>query len=838
MVIAEAKVQMSPQGVPGPPGEPHLAVLLPSDHPLVSEWKEIFQQIERQEISEAEQRLRRFADQGENFEIQVEGFPSLVVHAAAHSEAILRLLLEEFHCDPNLRSVGGSNETPLFKASGECARLLLSNGADPTALDEKGHSVLTHAIKEQRFDRAAQLLLAGVAPWVARDCKGQSCVQIAVASLSTTAEKQQPFWDAFFQASCQADPQAAKELLSCTDKQGHNCIQQAAAAGCEALAARMTQWLQESPREATAAETQGETELQRTGEASEVKPAESTQRDNAEGMAATIDVQGETAKDAQESHMPRARGQDAEAAREAADDRSLKTNSNENLVRGEEEQEEVIRAGRDRALPQKTKVANETGCAPSDAASAVQVEVAPPPNTDPRDFGLEKRQKQGRNWMSGGHTNGPPAEGEDDADELEATTRPTLGGPVPPYGSQRESPASSVNSSAREQEDEGTMALMSELKQLKLRAAQIDEEFEAMERAVEDAEEANAKIVSRVASLLGNQPRFDLRRLHGQHQMSTHREDLDEQPPVTVEGYESALLQTAQLEAQLTAVRRQLQQLHEAKNELEEVRGAKVLECREAFSEFVIQVAKNSFMQQGGKRVSEQQVKKLLQLGEEKQQSINSLRRELLLFQYQQELQQAQSFAKAQWEDEQYTPLEAMDFEQLKMENQTLNERLVERQEEARKLQAISRSSVQLAALDAELAQQREVAAQLKRERAECRQQNERIKCQTDVINSELLAADWEATQEKLRETDAQIASLQRKHSKLTSFVATSVRQRDRRTTRLTLEASKLLMRHLKTLTTQREGLSAHRSSVDESSAFCVDSDRTHALLSASASTA
>ncbi|KAL8450202.1 hypothetical protein Emag_003356 [Eimeria magna] len=770
---------------------------------------------------------------------------------------------------------GRSNQTPLFEARGNCAGLLLSSGADPTALDENGHSVLTCAIEEQRFDQvqslherfifvisfsslelieAAELLLAGVAPWVARNCKGQSCVQLALASLCTTAEKQQPFWDAFFQASCQADPEAAKELLSCTDDQGLTCLQQAAAAGSEALTARMTQLLQESPREAPAAETQAETELQKTGEAVEVKVDEALQPDNPQGMTATLDAQDETAteaKEAQDSHTPGDRDQDGEAAQEPAD---------ENFVCREEEKGEVLHAERDQAPAHMREAPNETGDAPADAASALHAEDALHPNTELQSFDTEKKEKQERHLMAVGQTSGPPAEEEDDADVLEATTRPTLGGSMPPHGSRRESPASSVNSSAREEEDEVTLALMSELKQLKLRAKEIEEDFEAAERALEDAEEANAKVVSRVASFLGNQSRYDLRRAHGQHPMSAHHEDLDEQPPVTVEGYERALLQTAQLEAQLTALKQQLQQLLDSKAQQENLRGAKVVECRQAFAEFVLQVAKNSFLRQGGKPVSEQQVKKLLQLGEEKQQSINSLRRELLQFQYQQELQQAQSFEKAQWEEEQCAPLEAMDFEQLKMENQTLNERLVERQEEARKLQAITRNTVQLlthwreklafqekrnaeaatqlAALDAELAQQREVAAQLKRERAECRQQNERIKSQTDVINSELLAADWEATQEKLRETEAQIATLQRRHSKLTTFVATSVRQRDRRTTRLTVEASKLLLRHLKSLPTQDDGLSANGSFVNESSASCIDSDRTHALPSASASTA
>lgn len=93
----------------------------------------------------------------------------------------------------------------------------------------------------------------------------------------------------------------------------------------------------------------------------------------------------------------------------------------------------------------------------------------------------------------------------------------------------------------------------------------------------------------------------------------------------------------------------------------------------------------------------EQQVQKLLQQEQEKLETINSLRRQLLQVQYQQELQRAQHARGAAWKEaEECNPLQAMDFEQLKMENQTLNERLVERQEEAQKLLAITRNSAQV----------------------------------------------------------------------------------------------------------------------------------------------
>lgn len=52
------------------------------------------------------QLLRKLGHDSGNLEVELEGYSSLVAHAAIHSESILRLLLEEFHCDPNLRTTG------------------------------------------------------------------------------------------------------------------------------------------------------------------------------------------------------------------------------------------------------------------------------------------------------------------------------------------------------------------------------------------------------------------------------------------------------------------------------------------------------------------------------------------------------------------------------------------------------------------------------------------------------------------------------------------------------------------------------------------------------------
>lgn len=90
--------------------------------------------------------------------------------------------------------------------------------------------------------QAAELLRAGVAPWFARDSKGQSCVCRAAAQNVAAENAQQPFWDAFFETTCPADPDAAKELLSAPDERGQTCLEYARAAGRVALVEQMLKW--------------------------------------------------------------------------------------------------------------------------------------------------------------------------------------------------------------------------------------------------------------------------------------------------------------------------------------------------------------------------------------------------------------------------------------------------------------------------------------------------------------------------------------------------------------------------------------------------------------------
>merc|ERR1712118_537817 len=123
--------------------------------------------------------------------------------------------------------------------------------------------------------------------------------------------------------------------------------------------------------------------------------------------------------------------------------------------------------------------------------------------------------------------------------------------------------------------------------------------------------------------------------------------------------------------------------------------------------------------------------------------------------------------------DELAENLHVIDFEQLKIENQTLNEKIEERNEELHKrrkktiitvqvithmrekLQFIQQENqvlrADLAQLDTELASQRDLVAKTKHERDDYRSENAKLRQQTGIINSDLLTKDYEDRQNHLK---------------------------------------------------------------------------------------
>merc|ERR1711907_248320 len=139
--------------------------------------------------------------------------------------------------------------------------------------------------------------------------------------------------------------------------------------------------------------------------------------------------------------------------------------------------------------------------------------------------------------------------------------------------------------------------------------------------------------------------------------------------------------------------------------------------------------------------------------------------------------------------DELAENLHVIDFEQLKIENQTLNEKIEERHEELHKLrkktvitvqvithmreklQFIGRENAklkqELQRLDQELASQRDLVAKTKHERDDFRVENAKLRQQTGILNSDSLAKDYEQRLGSIRDMKQSITDKKQRHRKL-----------------------------------------------------------------------
>lgn len=129
-------------------------------------------------------------------------------------------------------------------------------------------------------------------------------------------------------------------------------------------------------------------------------------------------------------------------------------------------------------------------------------------------------------------------------------------------------------------------ALTEEVQQQSQLAASLQEELECAQQQLEDAEEANMKVMTRLASIVAGQARQEnLLRSNSPVQLATlgQQEDIDVQPTITREGYDDALMQASKLDKQLQAMTQTLNTLLQRKEEQEEQQTAKVMECKRAF---------------------------------------------------------------------------------------------------------------------------------------------------------------------------------------------------------------------------------------------------------------
>merc|ERR1712194_647241 len=147
--------------------------------------------------------------------------------------------------------------------------------------------------------------------------------------------------------------------------------------------------------------------------------------------------------------------------------------------------------------------------------------------------------------------------------------------------------------------------------------------------------------------------------------------DKQSEGKVTEHKYQNVLqnVHTVRLQLRLQQVKA-ARMSEELKNQLEAKRQ-KAIECRDSFQEFKRLIARNAEYARTGKKIPE----KIIQEVEEVRGSNISLKNRLAKLEQQ-----------LRKKDELAENLHVIDFEQLKIENQTLNEKIEERNEELHKL--------------------------------------------------------------------------------------------------------------------------------------------------------
>merc|ERR1719183_188364 len=226
----------------------------------------------------------------------------------------------------------------------------------------------------------------------------------------------------------------------------------------------------------------------------------------------------------------------------------------------------------------------------------------------------------------------------------------------------------------------------------------------------------------------------------------------------------------------------------ELKNQLEEKR-AKAIECRDSFRDFKRQVARHAEYSRTGKKIPLKIIQEVEDFELDKDAEVEEVRgSNISLKNRLAKLEQA-----LRKKDELADNLHVIDFDQLKIENQTLNEKIEERNEELHKLRKKTVITVQvithmreklqfiqqenqvlkteLAQLDQELASQCDLVAKTKHERDDYRSENAKLRQQTGIVNSEHLTKDFEDRTNLLKRLKEELQTLKGKHKRMMIFI-------------------------------------------------------------------
>merc|ERR1719436_949144 len=258
---------------------------------------------------------------------------------------------------------------------------------------------------------------------------------------------------------------------------------------------------------------------------------------------------------------------------------------------------------------------------------------------------------------------------------------------------------------------------------------------------------------------------------------------------VTEHKYQNVLhnVHTVRLQLRLQQVKA-ARMSEELKNQLDTKRQ-KAIECRDSFQEFKRQVARHAEYARTGKKIPDKIIQEVEEFELDKDAEVEEVRGSNISLKNR--LAKLEQLLRKK--DELAENLHVIDFEQLKIENQTLNEKIEERNEELHKLRKKTVVTVQiithmrekvqfvqqeyevlkreLAQLDQDLAAQRELVAKTKHERDDHRSEYGKLRQQTGITNSENLAKDYEQRAEHIKTLKEDIGALKRRHAQMAQFI-------------------------------------------------------------------
>merc|ERR1712187_340758 len=226
----------------------------------------------------------------------------------------------------------------------------------------------------------------------------------------------------------------------------------------------------------------------------------------------------------------------------------------------------------------------------------------------------------------------------------------------------------------------------------------------------------------------------------------------------------------------------------ELKNQLETKRQ-KAIECRDSFQEFKRQVAQHAEYARTGEKIRQKIIQEIEEFELDKDAEVEEVRGQNISLKN--KLAKLEQLLRKK--DELADNLHVIDFEQLKIENQTLNEKIEDRNEELHKLRKKTTVTVQiithmrekvqfvqqeyqvlkseLAQLVQDLAAQRDLVAKTKKERDEHRSEYGKLRQQTGIFNSEHLTSDFEQRTKAIAQLKEDIQSLKNRWHQMTTFI-------------------------------------------------------------------